>query len=515
MHTKHFFLLGAIALFVVPSISSAATFPKPSVDKSTITKHRATIQWEAQSNVDFYRIRLLDSTCTTLLRVKDIASTATEKRLKNLDTNTRYCVRMRAFYTDNTKSDLSDRKKFTTKHANRFGLNFIRFYNDDSAALEEGTTPSAVDSDFSALGIDTFRQITSADLLWELVEAREDTFDFANADGVLKTTTHKPIVDLFSYQLADSTTPWEMLQGDDTVEPTLTQEAEDYVVAVVERYKDDVKFWEIGNEMAHWELEQPGVFPVADQARWLKAVSDIIREHDDNAVILLPGLISITEDNVDDWLEEVVHTVGSDWFDVVNYHYYGRWQGFAVARDALQNLSEELDISDKLFWQTETGTSSDPTNTTRTNYPNSTDQQAADIFRRAMLAYDAGDEVIMWHTYIGNDDDGEAFRYFGVVNEDMSKQPAYYTVQLLTDEITKFTQITRDETASDQFVYDIERPNGSHAYVAWDAQTSTMTVPSDVSEMTSVVPNSNGTFTWTSVTPGETISLTDIPVLMK
>lgn len=518
-------------ILCAPLLTQAADrFPRPSINESTITQHRSTVVWEPQEHVAYYRIRLLDGTCSTLLRVKDVSAEKTKKRLKKLTSNTQYCVRMRAVYTDGTKSGLSKRRRFTTAteasstvaRQDRFGLNFIRYYSTDSDAMASVTDPSVVDADFSALGIDTFRQITSADLIWDTIEKKDNTFTFDAADGVLMHTAHSPIVDLFSYQLASSRTPEEILRGNTTPEKSLTAEAEAYVIAVVDRYKEYVRYWEIGNEMAHWELEQPNAFPVAEQALWLKAVAEVIRAHDDDAVIVLPGLISITEDNVDDWLPGVIESAGTEWFDVVNYHYYGRWQAFTRAHDALYSLSQELGIADKPFWQTETGTSSDPTNTDRTDYPNSPEQQAADIFRRSLLAYSVGDELIMWHTYIGNDDDGEPFRYFGIVREDLTKELAYYSTQLLTSEITQFTSVERIDTGhAEEYVFAITRTDGSMAYVAWtDEQatpsySNTFEVPEHMSTTTSVVPNSTGAFKWSDTTPGENIVLTDIPVLVR
>ncbi len=498
---------------MLPIVSLAAhRFAKPTIVADSITVDSIQMTWEKEQRVKFYRLKLMDASCTDTIQRYKIKKTRTKKRLNDLAVNTSYCIRMRALHANGNKDRWSKKLKFTTLTSTpRFGVNFIRFFSDDTDALATATQPAVVDADFSALGVDVFRMLTSADTIWSNIELPEDQYDFTNADAVLTTTVHEPIANLFGYQYASGTTPWEQLMGDSTPEKELTADQEDFIATVVDRYQDDVRYWEIGNEMAHWQLADPGAFTEEEQGAWLAAVAAVIRQHDPDAIVVLAGLISITADNADDWLTGVVAGGGTDWFDVVGYHYYGRWQAFNTERTGLQDVLEDLDIADKPVWMTETGTTSDASNTERTDYPNSTSQQAADLFRRAIQSYAAGDEMVIWHSYIGNDDDGEEFRYFSLINEDLTKQPAYYTTQLLTSEVLPFTSIT---VVSDT-IYQIKHNDGSIAYVAWSGTSADWTIPDDMSTMTSVVPNDDGTFSWQSVAPGDTVSLDSVPLLLK
>lgn len=511
------FLPASLLLFglILPSTGSAGDrFPKPQIVNDSLKIHRLRITWEEQSKVKNYQLHLKTADCEELIKKYTIDNDKVKKKIRHLEEDTEYCVQMRVVYKNGTKDEWSKKLKFITLTSTpRFGLNFIRFFSSDSDDMEAATQPEVVNEDFNTLGVGVYRQLTSADLIWSNVETSDDTFDFTKEDGALVGLEQESIVDLFSYQYADGTTPWDELMGDDTPEKTLTTQQEDYIGTVVDRYKDYVKYWEIGNEMAHWELTNPGEFSAEEQGAWLASMSEVIREHDVDAVIVLSSLISITDDNVDDWLPGAVAGGGTDWFDVVGYHYYGRWQGFNNERAGLQSVLEDLGIDDKPVWMTETGTSSDSSNAERTNYPNSEAQQSADIFRRALQAYAAGDDMMIWHTYIGNDDNGQEFRYFGVVNEDLTKQDAYYTSQLLTSEVIPFVRVVQIE--DDQLVYRVKRNDHSKVYVAWSQTTGTWTIPDDMSEMTSVVPSANGTFTWESVTPGDNIDLTTVPILIR
>lgn len=513
IYTKILIPTFATSLIVIPVFVFATNrFPKPDIVDDSIRIHRVKIEWEEQDKVDFYELKLLAEDGDTLIKKYTIDGDKHKKKIKNLDPDTTYKVRIRAQYKNGTHDAYSKRRAFTTLPDHpRFGINFVRFFSDDNEAIAAATQPEAVEQAMEDLGADGMRQLTSADLIWSSMETTDDVFDYTESDPVLLNTEQWAIVDLFSYQYADSTTPEEELQGDTTPEITFTSEAEEYVATVVDHYKDSVTYWEIGNEMMHWDLTNPGEFPVADQGRWLAAAADVIRAHDEDAQILLPGLVNITPDNVDDWLPGVVEAAGTDWFDIISYHDYNRWQQFGADRAALQTVLDNLGIADKPVWMTETGTSSDVTNTRITDYPNSPEQMAADIFRRSIQGYAAGDAFFSWHTFIGNDDDGESFRYFGLINEDLTKQLAYYSTQLLTSEVLPFISVENQGG----FTYKITRNDRSVVYVAWSTSSTSWTVPEDMNEITSVVPNANGEFSWSTVQAGDTLTLTTIPILLR
>lgn len=497
----------------------ADRFPRPTIVDDSLKAHRVKIHWKQSSGVDYYRLRLFNHDCTRKLDSYQISRHKERKLIKELTADKKYCIKMRAHYQDGTHDRFSKPRTFHTDQATtddpdplQFGVNFIRFYSDDSEALAAATTPEAIAADFNALGIDTFRQFTSGDLIWSNVETQSDSYDFAAADAIMNGTDQAAIATLFSYQLASSSSPQDVILGDTAPKKTLTPEAKAYIDAVVDHYKDEVIYWEIGNELAHWELEEPGAFPVAEQATWLAAVAAEIKTRDADAQIVLPGLINISTDNVDDWLPGIVDAAGSDWFDIVNYHQYNRWQRFASERAALQAVLEDLEIADKPIWLTETGTSSDVTNTRLTDYPNSETQQAADVIRRSIQAYAAGDALVLWHTYIGNDDAGEEFRYFGLITESLDKSPAYYTAQLLNNVILPFETVTAvDDNA---FIYQVKQSHGN-LYVAWSATTDSWTIPEGITEYTSVVPAADNSFTWVNVNVGDTVDLTTVPIIAR
>ena len=120
----------------------------------------------------------------------------------------------------------------------QIGLNFIRFYwSNKGNGLDTSTPylqPEYIFVDFQQLGVHTYRQFVKADLLWDVVEPRDDQWNFAQADIVLANPDFEPIVTLFSMQYTSPTPPWAKTPQEFQKEIGL--EATDYLTMVVKRY---------------------------------------------------------------------------------------------------------------------------------------------------------------------------------------------------------------------------------------------------------------------------------------
>ena len=390
--------------------------------------------------------------------------------------------------------------------------------------------PEAIFGDLMDLRVHAFRQFIKADLLWDKIEPHDDQWDFSRADEVITNANLEPIATLFRLQYASPTPPWTVRSED--FQRTLGPDAEDYLRRLVGRYGEYITYWELGNEMDHWtvaydpsspaykraESKLPAYSPAdgfspQDQGVFLKQVAEFIRERDPDAVIVLPGatLAAIA----DDWLEEVIKGAGtSDWFDVVNYHFYGSWERHKELRPKLDEKLKELGIDSKSVWLTETGSTSSPTLKVRTNYPNSDESQCADVFRRIIQGYAFGDEFVAWHTYIGSTGEGNDWRDYGLRNPDGSFKPSYYAFRLLVEELIPFETVEMI-SGMPEFtnLYLITTRGGVRKYVVWGR--GTFEIPTGMRELTSVFPNDDGSFDWEDVREGTILELFDLPVLLR
>lgn len=400
----------------------------------------------------------------------------------------------------------------------QFGVNFIPFFSND--ALQ----PDVVFADLEAMGAETFRQNGNGDVYWSGTEMRDGIFNFTNSDQTLAATLQEPIPTLFRLQYASPTPPWESDPA--RFQKTVGTEARDYIDQTVGHFAEVVRYWEIGNEMNHWVAADGGVQPEGlsglsyptdgfspeEQALFLREAAEEIRAVDPDAVIVLPGIYGL-EGNAQDWLRRVVTAQGSDWFDVVNYHYYGDWARFPDARASFQACLDELGLRDKPVWMTETGSASDVETDVLTNYPNSDTSQSSDVFRRVLAAYGAGESLVMWHSYWDNQENRESnFFSFGLVDEGIGKA-SYAAAQLLTSELLPFTQVTAlSEDADGMMIYRVVTRDGLTKHVAWGS--GSFSVPGGTTQMVSVY-TADGGYEWQSVAAGDVIELSDIPVILK
>lgn len=371
------------------------------------------------------------------------------------------------------------------------GLNFFVFQGGAKAEQAvRAISSAATATDLAALHAEAVRQLTNADVLWSTVEPREGVWNWTPTDAALNAivNTSEPIVELFAMQYASPNAPWKRTG---TFEKTMTPEAETYIRAVVGRYKDRVKYWEIGNEMDHWRAADPGeadrlkgkfsdvidkmptLLPADGynpeaQGRFFAAVATIVREEDPDAVMVMPGMAAIADYQTDTWLPEFVAGAGVDAFDVVNYHDYGSWDGMQNRFDALKQTMKELGISNKPIWLTETGSTADRTLTQRTDYPNSTKTQAADVSRRLLVALSNGANLAIWHTYFSSPslEETNPWRAYGLRDENGDHYPSYDAYQSLAESFPA-ESVENVSTNDDAYIMKITPIDGAVAYVVW------------------------------------------------
>ena len=416
----------------------------------------------------------------------------------------------------------------------QIGLNFIRLFWSERRGGQTDTRtpyfqPEWIFADFEELGIQVYRQFVRADLLWNIVEPANDEWDFKAADKVLFLgASPEPIATLFAMQYASPTPPW--VKDSAQFQKTIGPEAEDYLKTVVQRYASVVRFWEIGNEMNHWRaadsnelnlkgakpppLVPPGGFSPQEQGIFFAQAATLIHHYDPDAVIVMPGMGGLDEYVLNVWLPGVIEGSDTEWFDVVNYHFYGSWERYGRLREGLLDAVNRLGIEDKPIWLTETGVTANPENTVRTNYPNTPEAQAADIFRRIVPAYGHGDALVIWHTYISSPvTDDNSWGLYGIRTDAAEELPSYYAMQLLIDELIPFERV---ETLSNDLkglnCYRITTHAGEVRYVVWGR--GIYVIPDGVREYTSVVPATDGEFSWQSVQVGASLPVSEIPILL-
>ncbi len=410
----------------------------------------------------------------------------------------------------------------------QLGLNFIRLaWPARGPRAAEALGDEFVLGDLDALHVDAVRQFVRADVLWRNVEPTDGQWDFSRADPAIEHLGSRAIVTLFAMQYSSPTPHW--VESGGSFQPTLGPAAKDYLDKVVRRYAKHVRYWEIGNEMDHWRAADPGArihsgarqpphrpakgFTPEQQGAFIAEVAAFVRARDDDAVIVLPGMGGLSDYVLDTWLPGVVRGGGKGAFDVVNYHFYGPWPALPDARQRLSRRLKQLGLDDKPVWCTETGSSASPTLRQRTNYPNGPVSQAADVFRRILPAWAAGDQLVLWHTHVSSPDrPANRWRLYGLRYTDGRTLPSWYVFRLLAKEVLPFAGVTRlDGLAHGQHGYRIQRRDGQLRWVIWGR--GSVQPPAGAVSWTSVAPRPGGIHQWHSVR--ESIEISEMPVLLS
>jgi len=393
----------------------------------------------------------------------------------------------------------------------QLGLNFITFSPENDVDQEE------MFDLVTGLGAQTIRQIGSADTIWSAIELADgaDTADFG--EGVRSQMQERGLQfvnSLYSFMFASCTPPWLDYTNPDEFVRSMDATCQDYLAraaaSILEAQGDDdgVIYVEIGNELFHWISYNSTInYTPEEQAVVLQATSDFIRETIPNAVIVSPSVM-LDDGASPEWKQRVEAAIGTDWYDIETIHDYEQWQNFPRNNEAFA----ERHVEGKLQYVTETCRSSDP-NDGRTD-GNTIEKKAAAVFQHPTMMWAAGFATVNWHAMFYSEEGDSEMDGCGFIYDDLSEDGAAQTYRLLSEEIVPFQQVVNMSTDDEAtMLYQYRYANGSVKYVAWGSDT--ITVPAGMTQMTSVMPNADGSFNWVSVAPGSSVTLQDTPYLLK
>lgn len=336
------------------------------------------------------------------------------------------------------------------------GVNFIKLAEDHGIA-ERMQDPEWVINDAENLGAQMLRQVAGAGLYWRDVEPANDQWDFEDSDEFYGAATQlQRVGDLYAMSFASPTPPWS-----DQWAELENQDHVNYLERTINRYQSAVEYWEPGNELSLWRVteeysagalpelfsdfvDKVGAWPPSnsfstkDKADFLDFAAAMIHELDPEAKVIYPGLVGTGED-VQRQFGEILRLTDPEAFDIYNYHDYGPWWELAENNAELQKVIELYGNPELPVWVTETGVTSDASLDIRTDYPNSPDEQAADVFRRFAILFAHGVDYVAWHTQVSSPPvETNNWRDYGLTGSTGMQKPAYFTYQLFANLIVPF-----------------------------------------------------------------------------
>lgn len=319
---------------------------------------------------------------------------------------------------------------------------------------------------------------------WYEVQPTRDSWDFSKLDAVTTSNNHPWLLPI--YGMIGNAYPFDgnlnqayleslgekadimdyiIAHSVNMDDPQHRADAEVYVKTFVERYKDTVKYWEIGGNEGIGSAERLGIVQYTYQ--WIKEV-------DPQAVVIMTAICGDDDDkfyNGLDALDSLLSQGAGEYFDIANMHYYGRVEGDFEKRletrfDDFSKVLRKYDIL-KPIWVTETSTSS------AVDYPlsgqSSEQLQARHIVQRMVIFLAKGAEKVFWYNY-GALSEGDLFYECNIMGEQDQPKPAYYTFQMMVEQLGHFEQ-ANILSSNGVYLYEFIKSEGDSVYVAWADST--------------------------------------------
>jgi len=292
----------------------------------------------------------------------------------------------------------------------------------------------------------------------------------------------------------------------------------EFVYTVVSRYKNQVKHWEMWNEV-EWNLLWCG--NEQDYAQLLKVGYRATKAACPECIVLYAGIHywadkTYFERVLDILNDDPAAPANNDFFDVMSLHSYSR---SAHAYDLVNHIRERMKVyvSDHPIWLTETGVPvwGDPqTYNEKYEYAATQEEAAAYLIQSYANALASGVErYIFFRT-----SDADMGEYFGLLHNDRSVRPAYSAFQVAAMYLISPTFTTRVPTGTNVRVSLWGTPRGKVS-VLWNTNpvTSVFTLPATIPNATLVnrwgatqtLTATSGVYTFTL--PGATANLVSNP----
>lgn len=255
--------------------------------------------------------------------------------------------------------------------------------------LENGTP-------WPSVPIGSYR-LWDAGVIWSLLEPERGVWDFSRLD-LLVAEAQQHGTDLL---LTFGPTPlWaasdpSKLSSDvnsSCSAPASLQDWDDYVKAVVTRYKGLIKEYEIWDEI---NVGHTYCGTVQEMVALAKDAYAIIRTIDPSAIVLSPNVTVHTT-----WLDNFLASGGMGTFDVVSFHFYTAYdlpgptaappEGMLVHVNALRQTLAKYGLQQLRIWDTESGW---------WNHTFTPDLAAAYVARAYILLWASGIDRQYWYSW--------------------------------------------------------------------------------------------------------------------
>ncbi len=352
---------------------------------------------------------------------------------------------------------------------------------------EETTTMEIIRNDFEFLkkyGI-KFMRISFG---WDAIESVEGKYDWLFWDDFVKMAVDEYGITLLPYLCY--VPQWASINPADTMffwnyPPKDNKPWGDFIKALVSRYKDRIKTWEVWNEPDIWIYWQGSRKQFVE---FMKVASDAVREADPTAKVVFPGIAYDPE-----FIKDLFKNWGmSKYFDIINMHnYYETWHRHPI-EEITNYVNEVYDVvwrygDNQPLWMAEVGYSTfrkgarvSDSYSAYYDYEHSPEYQAVHLFKTlSLVASTEKISAVAWYeikdlppseNVIGDNDNN---RYLGVAYADHTPKPSARALQFFNELFSTKYKNANDKikvdrsVGSETIVNAFENEDGSFIVTAW------------------------------------------------
>ena len=258
------------------------------------------------------------------------------------------------------------------------------------------------------------------DFDWYRIEPEPGRFDWSATDAVIERSAQLGLEVLATVSY---TPPWASSRPTNPTigdPPAETRFWVDFVGAALARYRDRVRQWQFWNEPNITDFWNGTMLQY--RTAILEPAAAVARSLDPSLRVVAPGLANLR--NWRDWFREAMNAKAL--IDVVNHHNYadnGRDAILDLERDqflqpSLRTLIRQAGVDDRPFWLTETGR-----RTEAGNQP--------EYYEDVCIVLQERDWVSRVFFFHYTDGPGQGDGGYGIVNQDLTRKPAYQALQAL------------------------------------------------------------------------------------
>lgn len=283
---------------------------------------------------------------------------------------------------------------------------------------------SKADTDAAAME-EAYVRYAREEFEWNRVEPREGFFDWPKFDQAVAVARARNIDIIgklvYSADWASSAPSGTPSATARYFPPTDYSDYVAYAVATVERYKDDVKVWEIWNEPNIATYWKPSPDPTA-YARLLKLTYAAIKEVQPDAIVLTGGLAGYSEQ----FMTGLVDAGAMQSFDGFGLHTYVEGPPEPSTLDSWIASAQSFlarNAPGRQIWITETGWS---TCTSCSASAGVSESQQADFLSRSMVdAAGHGIAAYAWYNLVEFGTTGSRLDNYGLIEQSGRRKPAF------------------------------------------------------------------------------------------